>query len=361
MKLLVLGGTRFLGRHWSTPRSRAATTSRSSRAACTPVPWGVGGHAPRRQPRSAHRARPRGARRRRVGRGDRHERLRAALRRARRRALLDGARRALHVRLVDVRVRRREPRRGSTKPRPSRTLADPASEDIAGALRRAEGALRGRGPRGVRRARARSCARGSSSARIDPTDRFAYWVARFLRPELLGASAARPRSCPRRPTRSVQFIDARDLADVDARPRGRADRRHVQCVQPAGHVDDGHARRRARRARLQGGGRTSCRAWVDDATLARARRRAVDRAAAVDSRDRIRSRRGLHGVLLRARDRARARASARSQQTIDDTAAWLAQRDNRERVAQRPVGRQGGRAAAGGVLTAARPHGRRLR
>ena len=45
----------------------------------------------------------------------------------------------------------------------------------------------------------------------DPTDRFGYWVARFVHPALLGA---RPPQAvvPEPPSRPVQVIDARDLA-----------------------------------------------------------------------------------------------------------------------------------------------------
>ena len=45
----------------------------------------------------------------------------------------------------------------------------------------------------------------------DPSDRFAYWVARFLLPSELGA---RPPEAvvPAPPSRPIQLIDARDLA-----------------------------------------------------------------------------------------------------------------------------------------------------
>ena len=47
---------------------------------------------------------------------------------------------------------------------------------------------------------------------FDPTDRFSYWVARFLHPEVLGARGA-DAVVPAPSSRHVQFIDARDLAD----------------------------------------------------------------------------------------------------------------------------------------------------
>jgi 2'-hydroxyisoflavone reductase len=46
----------------------------------------------------------------------------------------------------------------------------------------------------------------------DPTDRFAYWVARFLVPGVLGERGP-DAVVPAPPSRAVQFIDARDLAE----------------------------------------------------------------------------------------------------------------------------------------------------
>ena len=45
----------------------------------------------------------------------------------------------------------------------------------------------------------------------DPTDRFGYWVARFVHPELLGDRASHA-VVPNPPARPIQLIDARDLA-----------------------------------------------------------------------------------------------------------------------------------------------------
>ena len=225
-------------------RSRAGTTSRSSRAAWFPCPG-----APRSRTGSATaiRASPRARVRwpRRLGRGGRHQRLRARaasapVRNARR------ARRALRVRFVAVRLRRREPT-GACRGRAGRAARRSRVRGRHRALRRVEGRLRGRGPRRVRGPRARR-APGLIVGPHDPTDRFAYWVARFVRPHVLGA---RPVAAvvPAPATRPLQFVDARDLAEwlLDAR-RGAA-RRHVQCLQPVRPVDDGLARRCARRSR----------------------------------------------------------------------------------------------------------------
>jgi 2'-hydroxyisoflavone reductase len=46
---------------------------------------------------------------------------------------------------------------------------------------------------------------------FDPTDRFAYWVARFIHPALLGSRPQRA-VVPAPPNRPIQVIDGRDLA-----------------------------------------------------------------------------------------------------------------------------------------------------
>jgi 2'-hydroxyisoflavone reductase len=46
---------------------------------------------------------------------------------------------------------------------------------------------------------------------FDPTDRFAYWVARFIHPALLGSRPQRA-VVPAPPNRPIQVVDARDLA-----------------------------------------------------------------------------------------------------------------------------------------------------
>jgi 2'-hydroxyisoflavone reductase len=90
-------------------------------------------------------------------------------------------------------------------------LADPASEDIATQY----GALKAACEREVE-ATFDECATivrpGLIVGPHDPTDRFSYWVARFLCPETLGARG--PDAIVPAPTsRPVQFIDARDLAE----------------------------------------------------------------------------------------------------------------------------------------------------
>ena len=93
---------------------------------------------------------------------------------------------------------------------PLATLDDPASEDIPAHY----GALKAACEATVVRAcgaRATIVRPGLIVGPYDPTDRFGYWPARFVHPQLLGdrgphAVVPEPRSLP------VQLIDARDLA-----------------------------------------------------------------------------------------------------------------------------------------------------
>lgn len=93
---------------------------------------------------------------------------------------------------------------------PLAVLDAPASEDVArhyGALKAAcEGVVRAHFG-----ARATIVRPGLVVGPHDPTDRFAYWPARFVHPHLLGDRPARA-VVPAPPTRPIQCIDARDLA-----------------------------------------------------------------------------------------------------------------------------------------------------
>ena len=243
-----------------------------------------------------------------MGRRDRHERLRSPLRRgvgARARR----SRRPLHVRLVDVRVRRREPSR-ARRIHAGRHARRSGVRRHHGALRRAQGALRGRGPRGVRPPRARRAPR--AHRRTVRPDRPLRLLGRAIRlPRGRSARAASAAVVPAPPERAVQFIDARDLASwmLDMAEQ-RADGTFDACS-PAGTWTMG-----ALVDALVGGGargrqRGRCRAWIDDAMLVAPRRHAVDRAAAVDSRERPGVRR-VHGVrAARARSRTASLPAAR--------------------------------------------------
>lgn len=90
------------------------------------------------------------------------------------------------------------------------TLADPATEDVAAHY----GALKAACEDRVvdRYGAAATIVRpGLLAGPFDTTDRFAYWVARFTQPEVLGERDDEA-AVPAPPDRPIQLIDARDLA-----------------------------------------------------------------------------------------------------------------------------------------------------
>ena len=208
MKLLVLGGTRFLGRHLvEAALARGHDVAIFTRGR-TPVPW------PQRVTALT---------------GDRDPRIGAGL------AALDGADYDAVVdcsgyvpRIVEAGARRLAShigrylfvsslsvyadvsRPGLDERTPVATLADSATEDILpnyGALKAACEAAVAHvfGPR------ATQVRPGLIVGPYDATDRFGYWVARFVHPALLGDRPARA-VVPAPRERPLQFIDARDLA-----------------------------------------------------------------------------------------------------------------------------------------------------
>ena len=291
------------------------------------------------QSRPAHRARPRGARDRRVGRGDRHERLSfpAASRRLGRARSKDRVGHYTFVSSLSVYADASRPGLDETTP-----VADARRSALRGhhgALRRAQGALRGRDPRGLRSPRARRAAR--SHRRTARPDR----PLRLLgRPVRLSAdvSAREPVAAvvPGPPDRAVQFIDARDLASwmLDMTEQ-RADGTFDACS-PAGTWTFG-ALVDVLVAAARAAGSATVPRWIDDDALRPPRRHALDRPAAVDSRLRPGVGR-LHAFRLRSRQ-ARGLAIRPLAQTVADTAAWLRAREDVRRVEERAVGRAGTR------------------
>ena len=162
--------------------------------------------------------------------------------------------------------------------------------------------------RGWGRARP-SCRPGLIVGPFDPTDRFAYWVARFLQPALLGD---RPPEAvvPAPPERALQFIDARDLGEWLVGLAERDTAGTFNAASERGHFSWGGLVEAltavARERGLAGPHGIPTPRWLDDATLTAHQVSPVDRAAALAARERGRPR-GLPRVRLPARPRRRPR------------------------------------------------------
>lgn len=208
MKLLVLGGTRFLGRHLvdaAIERGHEVTIFTRGR---TPVPWtrGVAALVGDRDPRIAPGL--------------------SALAGVRADAVVDcsgyvprvveasarllASQVAHYVFVSSLSVYADASRPGLTEQAGVAALADPATEDVVanyGALKAACEATVAR----LFGARSTQVRPGLIVGPCDATDRFGYWVARFVHPSLLGERAPRA-VVPAPPARPLQFVDARDLA-----------------------------------------------------------------------------------------------------------------------------------------------------
>jgi nucleoside-diphosphate-sugar epimerase len=211
-------------------------------------------------------------------------------------------------------------KRGVDEDAPLAQLADAASEDVP----RDYGALKAACERTVCElydGDATIVRPGLIVGPLDPTDRFAYWVARFVHPALLGERGARA-VVPAPPARPVQLIDARDLAAwivdiVEGRVRGTFNAVSASGRWTFGDLAD---------ALIAASPDSPQPAWVDDATLLRhgvepwvglplwLPATEADHAGfmCIDARRAIAS--GLRARPLAA--------------TIADTAQWLAMRDN---------------------------------
>jgi 2'-hydroxyisoflavone reductase len=323
MKLLVLGGTRFLGRHVvDAALARRLDVTIFSRGRAQ-VPWGsrVERRAGNRDPAIAP-----GLGALAVGAWDAVIDTSGYLPRcvgASARLLEDRASHYLFVSSLSVYAD--GGRAGQDETAHVAELEDPASEDIAAHY----GALKAASEREVRETfgdRSTIVRPGLIVGPFDPTDRFSYWVARFLLPEVLGARGA-DAVVPAPSSRPVQFVDARDLADwildlAAARIGGV-----FNASSPHGHWTFGAlvaALEQQSRAR----GRDVAPAWIAEAKLiqhgivpwtelplwlpesdpASAGFMSFSCGKAVG-----------HGLRFRSLER-----------TIADTAAWLAQRDNAE-------------------------------
>ena len=206
MKLLLLGGTQFLGRHvaeHALARGHRVTVFTRGRTA---APAGVEALAGDRDPRTAPGL--------------------AALERGEWDAVIDtsgyvprvvqasaallAGRAGRYLFVSSLSVIARADRPDLDEDAPLATLEDPSSEDVP----KHYGALKAACERAVVATfaeRATVVRPGLIVGPYDPTDRFGYWPARFVHPALLGD---RPEQAvvPAPPTRPLQFIDARDLA-----------------------------------------------------------------------------------------------------------------------------------------------------
>jgi 2'-hydroxyisoflavone reductase len=258
MKLLVLGGTRFLGRHVvdaALSRGHSVTLFTRGRNA---NPWGgrVVALTGDRDPR--------------IGGGL------TALASGTWDALVDtsgyvprvvgasvdrlAARVARYLFVSSVSVYADVSKPGVDENAPVATLDDPATEEILkhyGALKAAcEAAVSERFG-----ARATHVRPGLIVGPHDATDRFGYWVARFLAPHLLGDRASRA-IVPAPATAPIQVIDARDLAawmvDLLERDAGGT----FNAVSPEGRWTMGDLVATLTTARD-----APAPMWIDDATL----------------------------------------------------------------------------------------------
>ena len=141
----------------------------------------------------------------------------------------------------------------------------------------------------------------------DPTDRFGYWVARFVHPQLLGDRAAQA-VVPNPPARPIQLIDARDLAAFMLELLDKGLEGTHNATSPAGQWTMGTIVDALREVAGAEGAHTCVGRRGDPH---REEGRAVDRAAAVDSSV-VRRRGGLHADRLHeGRARRLAHAAAR--------------------------------------------------
>jgi len=209
VKLLVLGGTQFLGRHVvEVALARRCEVTIFTRGR-TPVPWGaaVERRAGNRDPDVAPGLGALAA-----GTWDAVIDTSGYLPRCVERSAQLLEPRAAHCLFVSsLSVYADNSVEGQDESARVDTLADPASEDVATHY----GPLKAACEQQIRAAfgdRATIVRPGLIVGPYDSTDRFGYWVARFLHPELLGERGP-DAVVPAPPSRRVQFVDARDLAE----------------------------------------------------------------------------------------------------------------------------------------------------
>ena len=211
MKLLLLGGTQFLGRHLvelALQRSHEVTVfTRGRRALPEPFASSVTKLVGDRDPRIAP-----GLDALQAGSWDAVIDLSGYVPRVvGASASLLAGRVSRYVFVSSVSVYAKLDRPGLDETAPLAVLEDPDSEEIPkhyGALKAACEAVVTR-ELGSRATHVRP---GLIVGPCDPTDRFGYWPARFVHPHLLGNRGPQA-VVPAPPQYALQFIDARDLAE----------------------------------------------------------------------------------------------------------------------------------------------------
>jgi len=214
-------------------------------------------------------------------------------------------------------------RPGVDETAPVAQLEDPASEDIPADY----GALKAGCEAKVRAAfgtRALVVRPGLLVGPFDPTDRFAYWVARFVCPDLMGAGDEQA-VVPAPPDRFVQFIDARDLASWMLDMAERKKEGTFDACTPAGMWTMGTLVEYLAASARAAGSKTVAR-WVDDAILARHGVTPWTGLPLWIPASDAESAGFMH--LPCARAIAQGLAFRPLGETIDDTAAWLREREN---------------------------------
>jgi 2'-hydroxyisoflavone reductase len=318
MKLLVLGGTRFLGRHVveaALTRGHAVTIFTRGKL---PVPWGdrVAARVGERDPRL-------GAGLQSLATGEWDcvvdcsgyvPRIVGAS------AELLASRVGRYLFVSSVSVYAESTQAGVDEGAKRLPLSDPATEDVLanyGALKAAcEDAVAA--SYGERATLVRP---GLIVGSHDGTDRFGYWVARFVHPALLGDRPARA-VVPAPAAQGIQVIDARDHASFIVGLAERNTGGSYNAISPPGHWSMGDLV-----AALQAASPSAPRpAWVDDAKLLEHKVEPwVGLPLWIPQSD------PDHAGFF-AFDTRRAQAAGLAVRpladTIADTAAWLAQRDN---------------------------------
>jgi 2'-hydroxyisoflavone reductase len=156
----------------------------------------------------------------------------------------------------------------------------------------------------------------------DPTDRFGYWVARFVHPELLGDRASHA-VVPNPPARPIQLIDARDLAAFMLELLDKGLEGTHNATSPAGQWTMGAVVDALRKV---AGPKAPTPAWVDEAVLVEKKVEpwtGLPLWIPLSFADEA----GFMQIDCTKAERAGLR-TRRLDDTVRDTAAWLAQRDN---------------------------------